>query len=777
MKQILQSFKTGEMWLADVPAPLCKAKGVVVRTIASFVSAGTERMLASFAKKSLIGKAVQMPDQVRKVIRKMKTEGVFATLEKVQAKLDTPIPLGYSCAGVVVEAGTQAGGLAVGDRVACGGAGFANHAEFNYVPRNLVVKLPDSVSFEDASCATVGSIALQGLRQCDLRLGESVAVIGLGLLGQLAVQMARASGCRVIGFDPNKGRCELAMGWGDGALPGGARGARALPDAGVRCVSENLVEEAMAFTGGYGVDAVLITAATHSNEPVTVAAEICRPKGRVVATGLVGMDIPRDLYYKKEIDFRLSCSYGPGRYDPVYEEAGVDYPYGYVRWTEQRNMQAFVELVAGGKLTPSRLVTHRYKFDDALDAYQVLLGGKKEPYLGIVLEYGGEDLAAKDAKVERRVDFEPRNTLNTRKEGGLDSVGVGFIGCGNFAKAVLLPTLKKTKGVALRGICTASGMSCGVTGKKEGFAFAATDQGEVLKDEGTDLVVVTTRHDLHAAQIAAALEAGKYVFCEKPLCINEGQLEELVGDFNAGNFNAEKQSGEEAENLKRNSASLPLCHSALKIEALNLSRVMIGFNRRFSPHAKMLKEYFAKRTLPLVLQYRVNAGSIPKNLWIQDPQVGGGRMVGEGCHFIDFMRYVVGAPVVRVQAMCIQTANASETPEDSVSVNLQFADGSVGVLTYLALGDTTLPKERCEILGEGSTAVMENFCTTVCSGRLGKRKLKGRQQKGFAEEVQAMVDAVKAGGPAPIPFEEIENVTRATFAVQRALKSGAAELP
>ena len=660
MKQILQSFKTGEMWLAEVPAPLCKSKGVVVRTVASFVSAGTERMLASFAKKSLIGKALQMPDQVKKVIRKMKTEGVFATLEKVQAKLDQPIPLGYSCAGVVVEAGTQAGGLAVGDRVACGGAGFANHAEFNYVPRNLVVKLPDGVSFEDASCATVGSIALQGVRQCEVHLGESVAVIGLGLLGQLAVQMLRASGCRVIGFDPNKSRCELAMDEGSGA--------RALPDLGIRCVSENLVGEAMSFTGGHGVDAVLITAATPSNEPVTVAAEICRQKGRVVATGLVGMDIPRDQYYKKEIDFRLSCSYGPGRYDPVYEDAGIDYPYGYVRWTEQRNMQAFVELVAGGKLAPGRLVTHRYQFDDALDAYQVLLGVKKEPYLGIVLEYG-EDLAAKDAKVERRVDFEPRNTLNTRKEGELGSVGVGFIGCGNFAKAVLLPTLKKTKGVALRGICTASGMRGGVTGKKEGFAFAATDQAEVLKDEGTALVVVTTRHDLHAAQIAAALEAGKYVFCEKPLCINEGQLEKLMScELGVGELVSCELGSDKLMSLKTQKLKNSKTHQ--------LSRIMIGFNRRFSPHAKMLKEYFAKRTLPLVLQYRVNAGSIPKDVWIQDPQVGGGRMVGEGCHFIDFMRFVVGAPVVKVQAMCIQTANGAETPEDSVSVNLQFADGA-----------------------------------------------------------------------------------------------------
>ena len=382
MKQILQSFKTGEMWLAEVPVPLCKGRGAVVRTAASFVSAGTERMLAEFAKKGMIGKALQMPDQVKKVLRKMKTEGVFATLEKVQAKLDQPIPLGYSSAGVIVEAGRDCGNLKVGDRVACGGAGFANHAEYNYVPRNLIVKIPDGVSFEDASCATVGSIALQGVRQCEVRLGETVAVIGLGLLGQLAVQMFRASGCRVIGFDPNKSRCELCE-----KNENGAAGVRALP--GLRCVSEGLAGEAMAFTGGMGVDAVLITAATHSDEPVTVAAEISKKKGRVVATGLVGMNLPRDQYYKKEVDFRLSCSYGPGRYDPVYEEQGIDYPFGYVRWTEQRNMSAFLQLVAEGKVTPSKLVTHRFKFDDALDAYQVLLGIKKEPYLGIVLQYEG----------------------------------------------------------------------------------------------------------------------------------------------------------------------------------------------------------------------------------------------------------------------------------------------------------------------------------------------------------------------------------------------------
>ena len=724
MKQILQSFKTGEMWLADVPAPLCRATGAVVKTTASFVSAGTERMLAAFAKKGLVGKALQMPDQVKKVLRKMKTEGVFATLEKVQAKLDQPIPLGYSCAGVVVEVGRNCGNLNVGDRVACGGAGFANHAEYNYVPRNLLVKIPDGVSFEDASCATVGSIALQGVRQCEVRLGETVAVIGLGLMGILAVQMLKASGCRVVGFDPNSARCKLAEDLGCD-----------------RAVSDNLLGEALSFSDGHGVDAVLITAATHSDEPVTVAAEICRQKGRVVATGLVGMNLPRDAYYKKEIDFRLSCSYGPGRYDPVYEEQGIDYPFGYVRWTEQRNMAAFLQLVASGQVTPSKLVTHRFPFGDALDAYQLLLGVRKEPYLGIVLNYGTADdrsrtgrnsSPSETAKIERRVDFMSFLASSTHP---VETVGVSFIGCGNFAKAVLLPTLKKTDGVRLRGICTASGMSCGETGRKEGFAFAATDQEEVLKDAETGLVMVTTRHDLHAGQIASAVAAGKYVFSEKPLCIDEAQL--------------------------------------AQIPRSNL--VMVGFNRRFSPHAKLLKDYFAQRTQPLVMHYRVNAGQIPKNVWIQDPSVGGGRMVGEGCHFIDFMSFVCGAPVVKVQAFCIQTANAAETPEDSICVNMQFADGSVGTLEYVALGDTSRPKERCEIHGEESTAVMENFCTTVCSGKLGKRKLKGRQQKGFAEELAATVAAVRADVAMPITWGEIENVTRATFAILKAVKSGESE--
>lgn len=714
MKQILQSFKTGEMWLADVPSPLCKSNGILMRNHVSFVSSGTERMLVDFAKRSLIGKAMKMPDQVRKVIRKIQTEGLFETLEKVQAKLDQPIPLGYSCAGVVMEAGVRVEGLSKGDRVACGGAGFANHAEFNYVPKNLVVKLPDNVSFEDASCATVGSIAMQGLRQCELHLGESVCVLGLGLLGMLAVQMAKASGCRVIGFDPNPQRCKLALELGaDEAVSGG------------------LESSAMSFTNGRGVDAVLITAATPSNEPITVAAEIARMKGKVVATGLVGMNIPRDLYYKKELDFRLSLSYGPGRYDTVYEEDGIDYPYGYVRWTEQRNMQAFVDLVAMGKITPSKLITHRFDFDNSLEAYQLLLGKLGVPYMGIVLEYPNAENKQPVSRVEIK--------QSTKSEASTPVVS--FVGCGNFTKAVLMPTLKKMSGYKLRGLCSASGMNCGETARKMGFEFATSKKEDIFDDADTNLVFITTRHDTHSTLVEDALKAGKNVFVEKPLAITEEQLSSL-------------------EECVKNSSG----------------KVMVGFNRRFSPHAKLIKEYFAKRSKPLAMMYRVNAGEVPRDVWLQDPNVGGGRIIGEGCHFVDFMSYICGSKVVSVQATSIKTDNFAVVCEDSVNIVYTFADGSIGVLNYVALGDTNLPKEYCEVYGEGSTAIMDNFNTTICSGKLGKRKLSGKQSKGFAEEITALLNSVKTGRESPIELDSLLNTTRATFATLKALKSGSTEL-
>ncbi|NCG02833.1 MAG: Gfo/Idh/MocA family oxidoreductase, partial [Actinomycetales bacterium] len=681
MKQIIQSFRDGELWLADVPIPACKAGGALVQTRASFVSAGTERMLVDFAKKNIVGKAIAMPDQVQKVLRKMKTEGVMETLGKVKAKLDQPIPLGYSSAGVIEELGATMRGLAVGDRVACGGAGYANHADYNYVPKNLLVKVPEGVSFEDASCATVGSIAMQGVRQCDLRLGEQVCVMGLGLLGLLAVQMLKASGCRVLGFDPNPQRCDDALALGADAA-----------------VSADLVAAADEFSQGRGVDAVLITAATKSNEPVTVAGEIARMKGTVVVTGVVGMDLPRDDYYKKELDFKLSLSYGPGRYDSTYEEGGVDYPYGHVRWTEQRNIAAFLDLVAAGTVTPSKLVTHRFDIADALDAYELLLGKKDEPYLGIVLEYAEKD--AGEVRAGRQITLANTGGVRTSE------VRVGFIGAGNFTKAVLLPELKKMPEIALRTLCTATGMNAGETAKKEGFDIASTDYESMLQDESINTVFVTTQHNSHAKFVCEALEAGKHVFVEKPLAINEEQLGRI----------------KEAVGMGHASATPVL---------------MVGFNRRFSPHAALLKKYFAKRTGQMFLSYRINAGIIPPDVWVQDPEIGGGRIIGEGCHFIDFASHVIGGKVVEVQAQCVETDNAGLIAEDNVSINLKYADGSVANILYVALGSADLAKERCEIYANESVAVMEDFCRTVCTGKLGKEKLTGKQSKGFAQELDA----------------------------------------
>ncbi|QQL44310.1 bi-domain-containing oxidoreductase [Sulfuriroseicoccus oceanibius] len=742
MQQIIQSFKSGELWLADVPVPACKSGGAVVQTRASFVSAGTERMLVDFAKKNMVGKALAMPDQVNKVIRKMKTEGVFETLEKVKAKLDQPIPLGYSCAGVIEELGHSMRGFAVGDRVACGGAGFANHADYNYVPKNLMVKIPEGVSFEDASCATVGSIAMQGVRQCDVRLGEQVCVMGLGLLGLLAVQMLRASGCRVIGFDPNPQRCQDALNLGADAA-----------------VSADLVAACDQFSQGVGVDAVLITAATKSNEPVTVAGEIARMKGKVVVTGLVGMDLPRDDYYKKELDFKLSLSYGPGRYDSSYEEGGNDYPYGYVRWTEQRNIAAFLDLVAAGAVTPSKLVTHRFGIADALDAYDLLLGKTEEPYLGIVLNYD-EKPAGALAEGRRVAVGKSGSGDGAKNTGGLKSgeVNIGFIGAGNFTKAVLLPELKKRIDVNLKTLCTATGMNAGETAKKEGFEIASTDYESMLSDASINTVFVTTQHNSHAKFVGEALAAGKHVFVEKPLAITREQMERLKVQVDGLSLS------ESAASLKGTAAASDLNTGCTPV-------LMVGFNRRFSPHATLLKDYFSKRKTPVFMSYRVNAGIIPPDVWIQDPAVGGGRIIGEGCHFIDFASHVIGQNVVEVQAQCVTTDNAGLVAEDNVSINLKYADGSVANILYVALGSTDIAKERCEIFANESVAVMEDFCTTTCSGKLGKEKLTGKQAKGFAQELDAFVEAIKEGKESPISWESLVNTTEVSFAVHEALQT------
>jgi predicted dehydrogenase len=705
MKQILQSYRTGELWLADVPAPVCGGGGVVVQTAASLISAGTEKMVIDLAKKSLLGKARARPDLVRKVIQKIKTEGFSTTIEKVFSKLDTPISLGYSCAGVVVEAGSAAN-LQPGDRVACAGAGYATHAELNFVPKNLCVKIPDGVSFEDASFTTLGAIAMQGFRQADLRLGERVAVIGLGLLGLLTVQILKSAGCRVLGSDPDESKVKLALELGADMA-----------------TSSDLVNVSGAFSEGHGVDAVIITAATSSNQPIEDAAEICRPKGKVVVVGMVGMNVPRDPFYKKELDLRLSMSYGPGRYDPNYEESGNDYPFPYVRWTEQRNMQSFLELVAAGKVTPSKYITHRYDINDALGAYE-MIEAKSQPYLGIVITY--PQTAALE---EKKIDLKPiAATGNT---------GIGFIGAGNFAKGVLIPNLKKLGGFDLVGLCTRTGMSGVETAKKHEFSYATTELPKLLDDPKINTVFVATRHDSHASVAAAALKSGKHVFVEKPLCTSPEQIEIYEDALS-----------------QRNDRVL-----------------MVGFNRRFSPHAQAAKNAFARRGTPLMIHYRINAGMIPRESWLQDATQGGGRIIGEVCHFVDLCEYFTGSLPRRVSAMSISTSDARLTAEDSVAINISYDDGSVATIQYLAVGSSDLPKERVELHADGMSAIIDDFCSTQFFG-CDAKALKTKQDKGFANELSAFLSAVKSGGERPIPWESLVRTTRVTFAIQQSLQKG-----
>jgi len=580
MKQIIQSYKTGEMKLEEVPKPQIGAGMVLVKTKASIVSAGTEKMLVDLAKKSLLGKAKARPDLVKKVIATAKKEGIKNTFTKVRSKLDTPIPLGYSCAGIVKAVGEGVDKFGVGDPVACGGAGYANHADYNVVPKNLCVHIPafktdltEKKIFEQAASATVGAIALQGVRQANLTLGERVCVIGLGLLGQIAVQLCKANGCQVIGTDIDPLKIELAKKMG--------------ADAAVH--SSQLENKILRFTQGYGADAVIITAAAHGSELIAQAGEISRVKGRVVVVGFVGMNLPRDIFYKKELDLRLSMSYGPGRYDADYEERGNDYPFSYVRWTEQRNMQTILELIACGSLDISSLITHRFPFEQALSAYDMILAAK-EPFLGVMLEYD---------------ETEEKMKINLKQEVGkpIGKLGLGVIGAGNFAKGVLLPRLKKNTQVELEGVVTARGMSAKDVGSQFGFKYCADDNATLYADENINTVLIATRHNLHGEEVKNALENGKHVFVEKPLCLNVKELQNIVGLY--------------SDKVKDNIAPF----------------VMVGFNRRFSPFIQKAKEILNGRVTPVVASYRVNAGFIPKDVWIQDINEGGGRIVGEGCHF------------------------------------------------------------------------------------------------------------------------------------------------
>lgn len=703
MKQLLQDLKSGRTYTADVPAPTPTAGQVLVRVRASAVSAGTERMLVDFAKSGLLGKARRRPDLVRQVLRKARRDGILTTLRAAQGRLEAPLPLGYSCAGVVEALGEGVEDFAVGDRVACAGAGYANHAEFAAVPQNLCALLPQDVSWEEASLTTLGAIALQGFRLSDAKLGETVAVIGLGLLGQIAARLAKAAGCRVFGVDLAESRLQIARA------------------AGVEAVLREGAEAAgAAFTDGRGFDAILIAADGATNDPIELSAALARERGVIVAVGNVLLGVSRDAFYRKELTLKVSRSYGPGRYDPVYEEGGLDYPYAYVRWTEQRNMAEFVRLLSTGALGLSPIITHRLPIASGADAYALISGGDRGA-LGVVLEY--PDSASATPRVDLRAE--------TSAQPG---EGVGVLGAGAFAVGVMLPAIKDS-GASLRGIASPSGTHAKNAAERFGFAFAASKAEEVLRDAGTATVVILTRHDLHAGQVCAALAAGKNVFVEKPLCLSSEELERI-------------------EAARRGAKGI----------------LAVGFNRRFAPMTEKLKAAFKGAAGAKAVQIRVNAGALPPGHWAADPAQGG-RLIGEGCHFIDWANFVIGAAPVSADARPL----GRKAGEQDWVLRLLYAEGSAADILYTSEGDAALGKERYEVHGGGVSAVIEDFRRlSVCRG--GKERVSRdwtSADKGHARQWTAFFAAVRSGGAAPVPWDEIALTTRAALAARESLRLGA----
>ncbi len=711
MKQVIQSRRTGKLALKDVPAPKVRAGHLLVRTRASLISAGTERMVVDFARKSLVGKAQSRPDLVKKVIEKAKREGLAQTFKTVMARLDEPLPLGYSAAGEVVAVGRGLEGrFRVGDRVAIAGAGIANHAELNAVPENLAAPIPDGVADEDACYGTLGAIAMHAARNAQAGLGDVVAVIGCGLVGQLAARFLTLQGARVVAIDPSQSRRDLALGQG-------AEIAVAPDDA-------DAPARIAALNGGLGADAVLIAAATDSSAPFTLAADVARDRARIVMVGLTGTTFPYQTFMQKELNLIVSRSYGPGRYDPDYEGRGVKYPAGWVRWTETENLAETLRLMSPGRpqrLDVAALTTHRFPLTDAEKAYELVTGGS-EPHLGVVLTYGAD--AAEAA---------PIRAFRTKGGAGSGGCVIGAIGAGNFARAVLLPALKGQDGVRLRTIATQRGANADHGAQSFGFEIAASDEDAVLGDPEINAVLVATRHDSHAGLTAAALRAGKNVFVEKPLALDLEQLNDVI----------EARNGSDAIFL-------------------------IGFNRRFAPQVKALKAHLGDAR-PKMVTIRVNAGAIDSTHWTQSADEGGGRILGEVCHFVDLARHIVGASIRHVMA---DAATGPDSNGDDVAVQIGFQDGSLASIVYTSRGDAGFPKERIEAFAGGRAAVLDDFRTlTLVAG--GKTETKTQtQDKGHKAGIDAFVAAVLSGGPAPIDEAELIETSAATIAVTQSLASG-----
>ncbi len=712
MKQVLQSARTGRIEVAEVPAPRVLPGCVLVRIGASLVSAGTERASSEFASKSLLQKAKTRPDLVRDVISKIQRDGILSAVSAVRSRLDQPLALGYSSAGTVIAVGEGVADIVPGDRVACAGANYAVHAEFACVPRMLVARIPSAaIDFQSAAFTTLGVVAIHGVRTAEAKLGDTVAVIGLGLLGQLTIQVLLAAGGRVIGFDLLQERAELARNSGTMAVSASEAEFRDL------CTQH---------TSGNGVDCVLITAETSSSGPVNLASQIARDRAVVCAVGTVGLELQRKLYYEKELDFRISRSYGPGRYDAAFEQKGRDYPIGYVRWSETRNMEAFLQLLADGKADVRPLITHTFDVEHAEAAYELITGKKRERYLGVVIRYTRDEL-----EPTTRLELVSRKTQTEAQ------VKIGVLGAGNFALGTLIPAIQACDGIQLEGICASNGARAKSAAEKFGFGFCTSHEEEILSNPKINTVIVATRHHLHAQQVIRALESGKHVFCEKPLCLNEAELSEIEAAYN---------------------------------RAGGRVQLMVGFNRRFAPMGKQMKSFLENASGPMVMHYRVNAGMLPRDHWINDPEQGGGRILGEVCHFVDFLSFLCGATPLSVEA----TAIPRGAEDQDAIIQLAFSDGSTGTIHYVCSGDRVFGKERVEVFGGGAVAVLDDFrrLELVRQGRKQVYRSRLRQDKGHRAEWQEFANSLRNGSPSPMSFEEICATTLATIRIADSLRSG-----
>lgn len=710
MRQILQDMANGGTTVTEAPAPQCTSGHVLIATTTSLISAGTERMLVGFGKASLIDKARQQPEKVKMVLEKVQTDGLLTTYDAVKSKLAQPLALGYCNVGVIHEIGHGVDGLKVGDRVVSNGP----HADVVKVPKNLCAKIPDQVSDEAAAFAVVASIGLQGIRLAEPTLGECFVVTGAGLIGLLTIQMLRANGCRVLAIDFDQSKLELAKQFGAEVCNLG-RG-------------EDPVATGLAFSRGLGIDGVIITASTKVSDPVTQAARMSRKRGRIILVGVTGLELNRADFYEKELSFQVSCSYGPGRYDAEYEDKGHDYPLGFVRWTEQRNFVAVLDMLAAGTLNVDPLITHRFDFEDAPQAYNVLT--EDQAGLGILLKYPSAIASRLGQNVVLKpIQVEPENAV------------VGFIGAGNYASRILIPAFKKAS-AQLHTIVTAGGINGVIHGSKTGFAEASTDLNAMLQHPEINTIAIVTRHNSHASMVEKVLAAGKHVFVEKPLALHVDEIDRI-------------------EQLYQQQSTTD-----------RYSRVMVGFNRRFAPQVQKMKALLDTVKEPKSFIMTMNAGAIPAEHWTQDLQIGGGRIIGEACHFIDLMRFLAGSKIVSIQARRMGETDAVQVLEDKASMTFGFEDGSFGTIFYLANGASSFPKERIEVFTAGRVLQLDNFRKLKGFGWPGFNKMNlWRQDKGQEACAAAFVESIRQGQPTPIPADEIFEVARVTLQVAEILRA------